>query len=144
MFQKQNDTGRVKDNAPCRVRRRDVQVVRREHGERRPQMPEHIPGVQTAAMWYNMRRQNTKEQYMPAVMEAIDKMTASEKFRTMEYIWSSLRSSSTDTDGVAENFAVLSEWMATAKRRRADIIVGATRTIPVSEVIAEARKKAGI
>ena len=81
---------------------------------------------------------------MPAVMEAIDKMTASEKFRTMECLWSSLRSFSTDTDGVAENFAVLSEWMATAKRRRADIIVGATRTIPVSEVIAEARKKAGI
>ena len=30
---------------------------------------------------------------MPAVMEQIDRMTTGEKFKTMDYIWSSLKTS---------------------------------------------------
>jgi len=33
---------------------------------------------------------------MPAVLKAIDAMSADEKVQTMDYIWSSLESSSTD------------------------------------------------
>lgn len=40
--------------------------------------------------WYNVRRQRIKEQCMPAVMEAINRMSSEEKIKTMEYLWASM------------------------------------------------------
>ena len=76
---------------------------------------------------------------MPAVMEAIDRMTTAEKFEAMDYIWASIYATlPSDADRTIQ-----SEWLETAKRRRAEILAGRARTFPTSEVLAEARAKVG-
>ena len=76
---------------------------------------------------------------MPAVMEAIDRMTAAEKFETLDYIWSSIYAAfPSDADRTIQ-----SEWLETARRRHAEILSGRARTIPTSEVLAEARARVG-
>ena len=80
---------------------------------------------------------------MPAVMEAIDRMTTSEKFETMEYLWSSLYSLFPENGVTVANPSIQAEWLETAKRRRAAALSGTAQTISTSTVLAEARARAG-
>ena len=80
---------------------------------------------------------------MPAVMEAIDHMTTSEKFETMDYLWASLYSTFAKSPSVNAIPSVDDQWLDAAKRRRSDILSGRVRTIPTSEILAEAKARIG-
>ena len=54
---------------------------------------------------------------MPAVMEQIDRMTTGEKFKTMDYIWSSLKNK-LDTLSLFNGTALKSDTLPQASSRR--------------------------
>ena len=66
---------------------------------------------------------------MPAVMEAIDRMTTSEKFETMDYLVSSISAS-------GENLS--DEWRREVARRHEEVLLGDVDLVPFDESLRKA------
>ena len=66
---------------------------------------------------------------MPAVMEAIDHMTTSEKFETMDYLVSSI-------SAAGENLS--DEWRSEVARRHEEVLRGDVDLVPFDESLRKA------
>ena len=66
---------------------------------------------------------------MPAVMEAIDRMTTSEKFETMDYLVSSISAAGEDLPA---------EWQSEIVRRHEEVMRGDVDLVPFDESLRKA------
>lgn len=66
---------------------------------------------------------------MPAVMEAIDRMTTSEKFETIDYLVSSI-------SAAGENLS--DEWRSEVVRRHEEVLRGDLELVPFDESLRKA------
>jgi len=66
---------------------------------------------------------------MPAVMEAIDHMTTSEKFETIEYLVSSISAAGEDLP---------EEWRSEVARRHEEVLNGDVDLVPFDESLRKA------
>ena len=66
---------------------------------------------------------------MPTVMEAINRMTTSEKFETMDYLVSSISKAGEDLSD---------EWRSEVARRHEDVMRGDVELVPFDESLRKA------
>jgi len=88
---------------------------------------------ESAEICYNGRVQAKENYLMPAVMEAIDRMSPDERVKTMEYLWAAMTAAA-EPEPPAWHGDILDE-----RRRR--VAAGEEKFIPLEEAMRQLREE---